>query len=35
MIDEDGNFINFEYYDTLERFYQYFKTAKEEDPETR
>ena len=29
MIDEDGNFINFEYYDTLERFYQYFKTAKE------
>jgi hypothetical protein len=35
LTDEDGNFIDFEYYETLEKFYEYFKTAKEEDPETR
>jgi hypothetical protein len=34
MVDEDGNFDGFEYWNTLNKFYKYFSTHKETDPET-
>jgi len=34
MLDEDGNFDGFQYWNTLNKFYRYFTTHKETDPDT-
>jgi hypothetical protein len=34
MLDENGNFDGFQYWNTLNKFYRYFSTHKETDPDT-